>query len=54
LQLIHEFAEVVNKDIQIIMINSEHKIKKTSVNKELRGAYGPRTSGRDLRKYEEK
>ncbi len=51
LQLINEFAQVVNKDIIIVMINNQKKVRFTSVNNELRDAYGPRTSGRDLSAY---
>jgi cytidine deaminase len=51
LQLITEFSQVINKDIIIVMINKDKKIKFTSVNKELKDAYGPRVSGRNLSAY---
>ncbi len=51
LQLITEFSQVVNKDIIIVMINKDKKIKFTSVHKELKDAYGPRVAGKDISAY---
>ena len=52
LQLIAEFAQISEKDTLIIMINSKLKTKETSVNKELKDAYGPRVAGKDVKDYE--
>ncbi len=52
LQLIAEFAQVADKDTLIIMINSKLKTKETSINKELKDAYGPRVAGKDIKDYE--
>ena len=51
LQLISEFSQVINKDIIIVMINNKRKIKFTTVNKELKGAYGPLVAGKDITMY---
>lgn len=51
LQLINEFSQVINKDIIIVMINNKKHVKFTSVNKELKDAYGPRIAGKNVSKY---
>jgi|SRR3989338_5083558 len=51
LQLISEFSQVINRDIAIILVNNERKLRFTSVNKELKDAYGPRVAGKNIRAY---
>lgn len=51
LQLIAEFSQVIDKDVTIVMINKNKRIRLTSVNKELKDAYGVRISGKDISRY---
>ena len=52
LQYLAEFSQVANHDIKIIMVGSKGKTEKSSVNKMLPGAFGPRDLGLNLKKYE--
>lgn len=51
LQYISEFAQVSGHDIEIIMVGSKGKIKKSSINKMLPRAFGPKDLGLNLGKY---
>ncbi|MFH1173721.1 MAG: cytidine deaminase [archaeon] len=52
LQLLNEFAQLIDKDIEIIMVNKEMKVKTTTVFKELTDAYGPRVAGKNIAPYQ--
>jgi len=52
LHYIGEFAQVGNNDIEIIMIGSNGKTKKSSIKKMLPDSFGPRDLNLDLKKYE--
>ncbi|MFW5746567.1 MAG: cytidine deaminase [Nanoarchaeota archaeon] len=51
LQLIYEFAEVADRDIHILLINKDRRTRLTSVRRELKDAYGPRTAGKNISPY---
>lgn len=51
LQYISEFSQVAEHDIEIIMIGSKGKIKRSSVNKMLPKSFGPKDAGLNLDKY---
>jgi len=52
LQLIHEFKEVSNYDIQIICLNKNGKVvERTSISKLLPKSYGPVESHKNISKY---
>lgn len=51
LQYISEFSQVAEHDIEIIMIGSKGRIKRSSVNKMLPGSFGPKDAGLNLDRY---
>ena len=51
LQYIAEFAQVANNDIEIIMVGANGKINKSSINKMLPEAFGPKDLGLDLKRF---
>jgi cytidine deaminase len=52
LQIIHEFSEVSEKNIKIIVLNENGKImEETTIKKLLPKGYGPKESKKDIRRY---
>ena len=54
LQLIYEFSEVVDKDIELLLVNNNNDVVETTIHTIFPDGYGPRSSGKDLKNYAKK